>query len=296
MGSWHMWGVQLAKLTTASNEGASVTQSPASNRDTITNIPTYAATVKQGDNSAIYAGSRVHQSIAPASDASTNIVHKKFNIVMYGLNEPPKGSPRHECLSSDTNSACTIIKSICPEMNDHTICDCSRIGKYSEDRTRPLIVRFARSCDVATILSSRHKISRSEHPHVFLKPYMTITERKTESTLLKERRVLIDSGVERKLIKIRGNSIYINKTKVGSANEATFTRLLQRNISESDQQVQPHVIDPSPTRQDTTNVPSASVTNSDTNTMPTNDEEPSQKPQAGESLAHGCTAKSTHSN
>ena len=118
-------------------------------------------------------------------------------------------------------------------MAEHTfcipICDCSRIGSYSEARTRPLIVKFARSYDVATVLSNRFRISKSEHPNVYIKPFMSTIERKIESTLLKERRTLIDNGVERRLIKIRGNSIYVNGTKVGSANEDTFIRLNQHS-------------------------------------------------------------------
>ena len=125
---------------------------------------------------------------------------------MYGLSECPKGSPRHERISYDANLACKIIKSICPDISDYAICDCSRIGPYSEPRTRPLIVKFARSYDVAIVLSNRHRIPKSEHPNVYIKPFMSIAERKTESALLKERRALIDSGVERRLIKIRGNS------------------------------------------------------------------------------------------
>ena len=111
--------------------------------------------------------------------------------------ECPKGSPRHERISHDTNLACKIIKSICPDMNDYAVCDCSRIGKYSEPRSRPLCVKFARSCDVAAVLSNRYKLSKIDHPNVFIKPFMTIAERKVESILLKERRTLIDSEVER---------------------------------------------------------------------------------------------------
>ena len=70
---------------------------------------------------------------------------------MYGLSECLKGSPRHERISYDTDLACKIIKSICPDIGDYAICDCSRIGPYSEARTRPLIVKFARSYDVATV-------------------------------------------------------------------------------------------------------------------------------------------------
>ena len=115
-----------------------------------------------------------------------------------------------------------VYMSRTPDLSDYAVCDSLRIGKYSKQRTRPLIVKFARSCDVASVLSNRHKISKADCPNVFLKPFMSIAERKTESTLLKERRTLIDSGFERKLIKIRGNSLYINKAKVGSANEDIF--------------------------------------------------------------------------
>jgi hypothetical protein len=144
-------------------------------------------------------------------------------------------------------------------MNDYAICDCSRIGKYSEQRARPLSVKFARTCDVAAVLSNRQKISK-DHPNVFIKPFMSIAERKIESILLKERRTLIDSGVERKLIKIRGNSIYINKTKVGSANEDIFIRC---------QQPQDQSSEPTPTCHGTNNVLSATAASSAANT--TND-------------------------
>lgn len=148
----------------------------------------------------------------------------------------------------------------------------SGIGKYSEQRTRPLSVRFARSCDAATVLSNRHKIPKEDHPNVFIKPFMSISERKTESTLLKERRTLIDSGVERRFIRIRGNSIYINKTKVGSASEDIFIR---------NQQLQHQLQSPKPipTCCDTNNVKvlSANATNpaappNDNDVRPTTEE------------------------
>ena len=213
-----------------------------------------------------------------ASLERNNSVDKKFNIVIYGPRECPKGSPRHERTSHDTNLACKIIKSICPDLHDYAICDCSRIGKYSEHKTRPLSVKFARSCDVAMVLSNRHKISKVEHPRVYIKPFMSIAERKTESTLLKERRALIDSGVEKKLIKIRGNSIYIDKTKVGSANEDNFVR---------HQQPQDQSPEPIPTN----NVLSANAASNDANhamspsilnNVGSTNEEQSQRPQSPE--------------
>ena len=222
---------QLATLTSASLSEATVSQplSTDTNKsvNSISNGPTYASTLKPAGSSANSPTSITHAQ-SSASLKRNNSIEKKFNIVMYGACECPKGSaPRHERISHDTNLACKIIKSICSDMNDYAVCDCSRIGKYSEPRSRPLCVKFARSCDVATVLSNRYKLSKIDHPNIFLKPFMTTAERKVESILLKERRTLIDSGVERNQIKIRGNSIYVNKTKVGSANGDIFIRCQQ---------------------------------------------------------------------
>ena len=121
------------------------------------------------------------------------------------------------------------------------------------------MIKFARSCDAATVLANRHKISKTDHPNVFLKPYMTVAERKTESTLLRERRALIESGIERKLIKIRDNSMFVNKMKVGSANENTF---IPDRHSITDLQKQPE--EPTPTLDITSTIAT-------TNTTPTSD-------------------------
>ena len=55
---------------------------------------------------------------------------------MYGDQESEclKGSLRHERISYDTDLACKIIKksvTICPDIGDYAICDCSRIGPYT---------------------------------------------------------------------------------------------------------------------------------------------------------------------
>ena len=52
---------------------------------------------------------------------------------------------------------------------------------------------------------------------------MSKSDRLTESTLLKERRALIDSGFDRSIIKIRGNSLYVKNKKFGTAKELKFT-------------------------------------------------------------------------
>ena len=125
----------------------------------------YASILKRADNPANPSTGNTHAqptSIKPPSHTASlerkNSANKKFNIVIYGPPECPKGSPMYVRTSHDTNLACKIIKSICPDLHDYAICDCSRIGKYSDQRTRPLLVKFTRSCDVAMVLSNRHKL------------------------------------------------------------------------------------------------------------------------------------------
>ena len=278
---------QLAKLSTASlQDEVTVSQLSTSNiykSGTNSNVPTYAAASKQAGNLSNPSTSNMHAqpsfNRAPGANAKRNSpVDKRFNMVIYGLTECPKGSPRHEHISYNTNLACKTIKSICPDLSDYAVCDCLRIGKYSKQRTRPLTVKFAHSYDVTSILSNRHKISKADCPNVFLKPFMSTAERKTESTLLKKRRTLIDSGVERKLIKIRGNSLYINKAKVGSANEDIFIQHQQSR----DQSQDPILL----TRHGTNNAMPTNVASSaasiamstnDTNDVITTNEEPKHK-------------------
>ena len=153
-------------------------------------------------------------------------IDRKFNIVVYGLQECPNGSPRHVRISKDMDSVCGAIQSLCPNLSDQSICDCSRLGKYSETRSRPVLVKLARSCDVSLILLSRHKLSgqsSSQSQKIYIKPFMSASEKLTESALLKERRALINSGVDRQSIKIRGNFLYVNNCKYGTASESIFT-------------------------------------------------------------------------
>ena len=90
---------------------------------------------------------------------------------------------------------------------------------------------------------------------------------------------LIDSGVEKKLIKIPGNWIYINKTKVGSANEDIFQR-------PQDQSQDPILLTHDTNHVMSTNVASNAInnamsTNNTSDVMSTN-EEPKQKIDARE--------------
>ena len=117
------------------------------------------------------------------------------------------------------------LQSICPEISQQSVCDCSTLGKYSQDhqRPRPVLVRLTRTCEVASILANPHKLAST--PDISIKPHMSFKEKQIESILLRERRTLIDNGVDKKSIKLRGNAIYINGIKHGTACESACNNL-----------------------------------------------------------------------
>ena len=73
---------------------------------------------------------------------------------------------------------------------------------------------MTKSSEVTSILSNRHKLT--SQPGIFIKADLSPKERLIELLLLKERRSLIESGVDHSGIKIRGNAIYVKKQKHAS--------------------------------------------------------------------------------
>ena len=134
---------------------------------------------------------------------------KKFNLVLYGIRECPKGTPRHSRLVSDLKSVADILSSIDTQVSQLSIRDNYRLGKYQPNRSRPILVKMTRSSEVSSILSNRHKLT--SQPGIFIKA--DLEERLIESLLLKERRSLIELGVDCSGIKIRGNTIYVKKKR-----------------------------------------------------------------------------------
>ena len=146
---------------------------------------------------------------------------RKYNIVIYGLKECQKGSSRQVRLTKDTEAVRSLIQSVDTEIPEQSLRDCVRLGKYSDTRCRPILAKLSRSYDVSSILANRGKLA--SNPGISIKPDMTPQERVTESTLLREHRQLINSGIERRSIKIRGNVLIVNKKKYGSVVNSSFS-------------------------------------------------------------------------
>ena len=102
----------------------------------------------------------------------------------------------------------TLLSEIDTSIERHAIKDSFRLGKFNpgNKRPRPLLVKFLRSADATNILSNKSKLKSP----VYIKPDLTPEEKAKEQLLLKERRSLIEKGVNRKQIKLRGYNIYID--------------------------------------------------------------------------------------
>ena len=61
---------------------------------------------------------------------------KKFSIVVYGIKECSEGSPRLTRSDNDVKEITEIIHTIDPELSSQSVCDCTRLGKYSTKKTR----------------------------------------------------------------------------------------------------------------------------------------------------------------
>ena len=167
----------------------------------------------------------VHTPIAASSDsrhhAYSSSDERKFNLLIFGVKEHDKGTPRHLRLSRDHSSAGSILSSVDESVSCDSFRDCFRLGKFHPDHSRPLLVKLVRSHDVALVLKNRKRIVSS---HVYIKPDLSPQQCKVESLLLKERRSLINSGVARNIIFIRGNTLFVNNSCYGTVKDGVFLK------------------------------------------------------------------------
>lgn len=144
---------------------------------------------------------------------------RKFNVVLFGLAECPKGTKKFDREQSDLNNATTILSKLDNSIQPFSIRDVVRLGKYNPTgRSRPLLVTLNRSADVTTILSKR---AQMKSPYT-VKADLSKEARDIESHLLRVRWSLIQDNIPKSAIKIRGNKIYINDKLHGQADSTGF--------------------------------------------------------------------------
>ena len=128
---------------------------------------------------------------------------------------------RLERLQSDLSSVLKELSSLNSSITPDCVKDTFRLGKYKSksNRPRPILVKFLiHSGDVQSILSNR-KLLKSK---ISIKQGMTPEERNNEKVLLAERWSLLQRGVNREIIKIRGNNIFVNNKIHGKVKQGQF--------------------------------------------------------------------------
>ena len=145
---------------------------------------------------------------------------RKFNIVIYGIQECSKGTPRNERLAHDLDKVTNLVTQGENSVSPLSIRDLLRLGKYHDQskNPRPILVKLNRTMDVTTLLTKARSLPKENK----IKPDMTQEERLIESLLLKERWSLIQSGTERKAIRIRTNKIFVNNRLHGQIVDSSF--------------------------------------------------------------------------
>jgi len=114
---------------------------------------------------------------------------RKYNVVVYGIKECGKGTPRQERLNHDLDKVTSIVTEGENSINPLSIRDFLRLGKYREQSKQPrqILVKLNRTIDVSLVLSKARFLPKE----IRIKPDMSQEERQIESLLLKERWVLI---------------------------------------------------------------------------------------------------------
>ena len=145
---------------------------------------------------------------------------RKSNVVLYGIDESPPKTPKHERLQKDIKTTLEIFSSIEVQIDPAHVVDCFRLGKFKQNqsRPRPILIKLQRAMDVSAILANKKSLSSP----FTIKPDMSSEERSIESLLLKERWSLLQSGHHRKQIKLSGNQIFINGHLHGEVINSAF--------------------------------------------------------------------------
>jgi len=110
------------------------------------------------------------QLLLPGS-LTTEKPERKYNVVVYGIKECGKGTPRQEWLNHDLDKVTLIVTEGENSINPLSIHDLLRLGKYREQSKQPLpiLVKLNRTIDVSLVLSK----SRFLPKEIRIKPDMS---------------------------------------------------------------------------------------------------------------------------
>lgn len=146
----------------------------------------------------------------PSSNPDTE---RKFNLIISGIEESQQGVDRHTRQSHDLEEVSATLSSLVSSISSDSIKDLFRLGKFDVNHKRPryILVKMIRASDVPAVLSKKSSLA---HP-IFIRRDLPREVRSRHSTLMKERRLLIESGIDRSVIKVQKHSITVKDVLYG---------------------------------------------------------------------------------
>ncbi len=82
---------------------------------------------------------------------------RKYNVVLYGIEECPQGTSKHARLQSDLKHVVSVMSKVDNTISSESIKDCYCLGKFNPNQSlpRPVLVKFIWVSDVSSILSKK---------------------------------------------------------------------------------------------------------------------------------------------
>ena len=151
--------------------------------------------------------------------------NRKFNLIVSGVPEAPEGQARWSCVNHDFERVSSIFSELLDIANDPPIRirDCHRLGRFQsgskDSHSRLVLVTLDSVLAVDSILS---RAASAGSRSVRIRRDLSPKARSARSLLLKERRNLIESGVERSDIALQRMSLLVKGRVYGTIRGDTF--------------------------------------------------------------------------
>ena len=201
------------------------------------NQPSYACIVGNDGSPTSSSTTSIHTPIPHKENCKSSSVRsprpnlpendRRYNLVISGVTECKHGTSRLARQASDLTRISDILSSTIESISEHSIKDIQRLGKYNVNmnRPRPLLVKLLRATDVSAILANKSSLDKS----IRVRRDLPKDIRMKQVILLKERWKLINSGTDRKDIKIDGEKLFVCGSLYGSLDPTDISKFIKQN-------------------------------------------------------------------
>ena len=167
----------------------------------------------------------------PITHSGTSDSDRKYNLVVSGIAECDSGVGRMSRQIEDLKRVSETLSTVVESISKSCIKDTRRLGKYSptSSRPRPLLVTMLRACDVTAVLANKSQLDNT----IRIRRDLPRVVRAKQAVLMKERWKLIESGIERRDIKIQRDKLFVRGSMFGMLDASDNTKFIKSPDDES---------------------------------------------------------------